>query len=321
MDSMNLKDFRPDQHDFDSDEPEFNEDDAQMTESGYHEEINTLKIDKLSNKITIISIIIPVMIGAILAFAYLDMKERVVDVDQTKQSQVDQITMQLEEKLNALDVKIAKNRFDLENSLPDLQEKNIALEGQLSKLNTTKADNKKIQADFSKLNKKVTANAASDKTILANMDKIGKKTTAAIASNQSQFEKTAKQIKNEITLFKEEFDARLLELSDYEQQIGLLRKDLSLLDKKFKRMEQAQVSQADLTKETDLLKKDIAAQKKTFAQQLVILEDKLAADIIALKKKMGVQKSSAAAPVQKPKPQVNIEPTLPNKVSQQPLAQ
>ena len=79
MDSMNLKDFRPDIPDFDADEESLKQNKRQGSASIYHEEINTLKIEKLSNRVTIISIIIPCLISAILIFAYLDMKERVVD--------------------------------------------------------------------------------------------------------------------------------------------------------------------------------------------------------------------------------------------------
>jgi Zn-dependent M16 (insulinase) family peptidase len=132
MDSMNLKDFKTEDLPDHSDQ---GHGDIPLSGSNFPEEINALKIDKLSNKVTIISIIIPVMIGAILVFAYLDMKEQVVGVNQTKQSQVEQISRQLEEKLNALDVKIAKNRFDLDSVLPELKKKTTALDGRITKIN------------------------------------------------------------------------------------------------------------------------------------------------------------------------------------------
>ena len=322
MDSTNLRDFRPDRDDFES-EPDDSGSDLKTGEpigdSGdYQQEINTLKIDKLSNKITIISILIPVMIGAIIAFAYIDMKERVVDVDQTKQSQVDQITKQLEEKLNALDVKIAKNRFDLENTLPELKEKTTALDGHLTKLNSTKADNKKIQAQISQLKSQATANA---KNAAARFDKIDEQTASAIQNSRTEFDKTASQIREDINLFKEEFDARLLELSDYEEQIGLLRKDLSLLDKKFQRMEQDQLKKSQLTAETAQLKKDIRLQKELIDKQMIVLEDKLAAEIGSLKAKISRLTKPVQTPAPKPAPQVNIEPSQPGGVKQEPLAQ
>ena len=235
MDSMNLKDFRSDNPDLDAEDKTLKQTDSEIPASMYHEEINTLKIDKLSNRVTIISIIIPCLIGVILLYAYLDMKKRMNDVDLTKQTQVEKLSQQLEEKLNALDVKIAKNRYDLDNQLPGLNKKTVALEGKILKLDGTKADSKIIKGQLIKLDKRVANNANQNKTLVQTIERINRQTLLAIKENQNQFNKTAKQIKDEINLFKEEFDARLLELSDYEQQIGELRKDFSLLDKKYKR--------------------------------------------------------------------------------------
>ena len=55
-----------------------------------------------------------------------------------------------------------------------------------------------------------------------------KSVNAAMAENKKLFESQASIIKDEINLFKEEFDARLLELSQYQEQIGELGKNLSL---------------------------------------------------------------------------------------------
>jgi len=222
--------------------------DSSIEGAVYHEEINTLKIDKLSNRITIISIIIPCIIGAILVFAYLDMKERVVDVDQTKNTQVERISQQLEEKLNALDVKIAKNKFDLDKQLPQITAKQTAFEGKMTKLAAAKADSKSVKSMMAKVEGKIVSNTKHDKALNTQVATLKKKLDTTLAENNTKVEKTVSQIKEEITLFKEEFDARLLELSNYEQQIGELKKDFSLMDKKVRRQEQESLSQADMDK-------------------------------------------------------------------------
>ena len=329
MDSMNLKDFRPSEADLLPDQSSPENNGNQIEGSSYHEEMNTLKIDKLSNKITIISIIIPVMIGALLIFAYLDMKERVFDADQTKQNQVDQMSKQLEEKLNALDVKIAKNRFDLENTLPDLQQKTIALDGQLAKLNNNKAEKETIQTQFSSLLQKVDTNTNQDKLTIAAIEKMKNDILATVKTNQKQLDKTAQQMKEEITLFKEEFDARLLELSDYEQQIGVARKDLSLLDKKYKRLEQEQLSKELFNTQIDQIKKDMASQYDAYTQEINRLENKLATDSAQLKNKIDQlagsvpsnNKSKQPVTNTKPTPQVNINPSSSSGIKQKPLNQ
>jgi len=284
---------------------------TEIPSSPYHGDINTLKIDKLSNRVTIISIIIPCLIGAILIFAYLDMKERVVDVDQTKQSQVDKISQQLEEKLNALDVRIAKNRYELDNSLPELITQNTSFDSQLTKLAALKADSKPVNAQFSKLKTRISKNTNQDKTTLQTIERIKKETFAGIQKNQTHFDTAAKQIKDEITLFKEEFDARLLELSDYEQEIGELRKNLSLMDKKVRKIEQENLSQTALDRQMNQLKKDLAEELTQMNQKLTTNISRLHRDLDHLLKT--TSKST------KPSAQVNIDSTGSVNIEEEPL--
>lgn len=127
MDQNSLGNFRNDISNL-SDEPEKQKSEGTASQAAmYHQEINTLKIEKLSQRITIISIIIPCIIIAILAFAYIDMKERVVDVDENQGSHVEQIARTLEEKLNALDVRIAKATFDLDEKLALIEKRATSL--------------------------------------------------------------------------------------------------------------------------------------------------------------------------------------------------
>ena len=204
----------------------------------FHQEANTLKIEKLANRVTIISVIIPCLIIAVLGFAYLDMKERVVDVDETKKVQVAEMGKRVEAKLNALDVRIAKNRFDLDKAVPDMKARDQALENQMAKLTASKADLNSMESALAKLSKQIQANSGQDKATVKAMEKLNKQLLAAIKANTDQVGKTATRIKEEMQLFKEEFDARLLELSDYDQQIAQLGKKISLMDKGFKTLEQ-----------------------------------------------------------------------------------
>ncbi|MCP4721771.1 MAG: hypothetical protein GY860_20110, partial [Desulfobacteraceae bacterium] len=214
--------------------------------SEYHQEINTLKIEKLSNRVTIISVIIPCLICAILIFVYLDMKERVVDVDVTKNLAVENMARQMEEKLNALDLRIAKNKFDFDQQLPLLTKKEQALENQVAKMSVSKADVKTYKAAMAALEKKIKKNTSQNKSNLVAMKAINLQLQTSITDNNTQFKEKAGQIKNDITLFKEEFDARLLELSAYEEQIGHLRKSISLIDKKLKEINLEKISKKEL---------------------------------------------------------------------------
>ncbi len=316
MDSMDLKDFKPDNQDFDSDD--------EITDSTYHQEINSLKIDKLSNRVTIISIIIPCLIGAILIFAYLDMKERVVGADLTKKNQFETISQQLEEKLNALDVKIAKNSFNFDNKMPELEKKNISLEGQIAKLSTLKADNKNIKSLFSKIENRIDNNTNQNKTTGLAIQKINKQTLAAIKNNKIELKKATQEIEEDTKLFKKEFDARLVELSNYEQQIDELRKNISLLDKKYKKIDQDYGTQTSLNQETSEkiyeLENSVKTLTKNLDKQLTTLNQRLTANISRLQKDIDLMLQIAPKP-NKPKPQINIDSSGPVEIKEESLTQ
>ncbi len=313
---MNLKDFKPDNQDFDSDD--------EITESTYHQEINSLKIDKLSNRVTIISIIIPCLIGAILIFAYLDMKERVVGADLTKKNQFEKISQQLEEKLNALDVKIAKNRFNFDNKLPELEKKNISLEGQIAKLSTLKADNKNIKSLFSKIENRIDNNTNQNKTAGLAIQKINKQTLDAIKNNKIELKKATREIEEDTKLFKKEFDARLVELSNYEQQIGELGKNISLLDKKYKKIDQDHSTQTNLNQKISEkiyeLESSVKTLTKNLDEQLTILNQRLTANISRLQKDIDLILQIAQKP-NKPMPQINIDSSGPVEIKEESLTQ
>ena len=198
----------------------------------FQQEANTLKIEKLSQRVTIISVIIPCIIIAILAFVYMDITNKVVDVDQTQANLMAQVSQDLEIKLNALDVRIAKATHALDEKLTTHETKRQALENQTAKISTAKVDLKTMKAALAKLDKRINANADQDKSTLATTERINQQLLSSIGKNSSNFKAVSGQIKKEFHLFKKDFHARLLELSAYEQKIAQLTKDTSLLDKK-----------------------------------------------------------------------------------------
>jgi predicted nucleic acid-binding Zn-ribbon protein len=321
MDSMRLKDLRPGHLDFDEGDDALEDNDNPIPATAYHQEINTLEINKLSNRVTIISIIIPCLIIAILVFAYLDIKERVIDVDLTKQSQVEKIALQLEEKVNALDVRIAKNTYDLDTALPELTQKDVSLEGRITKFADAKADTKSVTDQFTKIEKRIADNASQNKNILKAMENSNKQTLSSLAETRAQFDQAAAKIKNEITLFKEEFDARLLELSDYELQIGELRKDFSLLDKKQRRLEQESISQLSLEERAKQLETNFNTLMKNMDVRIETLDKKLNTNMSRLQKDLDRLSSTPVSTGSKPKPHINIDSSGSVIIEEKPLTE
>jgi chromosome segregation ATPase len=320
MDSMNLKDYRSDPSSLPREDEVGN-----LQPSEYHQEINTLKIEKLSNRITIISVIIPCLICAILIFVYLDIKERVVDVDTTKKLQVEEITRQFEEKLNSLDIRIAKNKFDFDQNLPQLTKKEQALENQVAKMAASKADAKTLDIAIAKLDKKIGSNAVQNKKNVKALEEINQQLLAAIKENNVQFKKRAGQIKEEITIFKKEFDARLQELLAYEDQIGILRKNTSLLDKKINELAQEKTSAKDLDKRLIQFNQSLEKRIQDLDKKL---EQKISKMTVKPEKSLSGP-SSPKSPVNKiekkestdnkPEPQIDMGKIISDSISQESL--
>jgi chromosome segregation ATPase len=255
MDLMSLKDYRTDAADLPREDP-----DTPTPSSLYLKDRNALKIDKLSIRVTIISIILPILIGAVLFFIYLDMKDQVMDVDSAKNTRVEHLSRQMEEKLNALDIRIAKNRFDLDEKLPVLEQKTGSLEQQLEKLAASKADVSVLEAELTELgdqlarqDRRIQNNADQDQANLAELERINSSLRSAMDENQGQFEKEVRTLKQEITSLQalkqevaslqtqsqaqislqEQLDEKRLDLERLQKQVSLLEKQHQELENQF----------------------------------------------------------------------------------------
>ena len=86
----------------------------------YREELNDLKIEKLSNRVTLISVLLPCLIGAIIAYAYYDFKNSVTTLQNSGISQLETLVKDFEVKINAIEVDLAKMKFSMEKDIPEL---------------------------------------------------------------------------------------------------------------------------------------------------------------------------------------------------------
>ncbi len=193
----------------------FDDADTKSDYSTHQEEANTLRIDKLSNRVTIISIIIPCIIGAILIFGYRDMQETVIDANNEKQSKVLEVTQQFGEKTNALDVELAKMRSLLEKTIPEINKKITKIEAGLAEFSAKKAEKKKTEQDINWIKTKIDQVVKSEKDYK----------TFTTASNNRFTTDIAKLAK----LLKKESD----KMEEYENMVATTLKNLSILEKKY----------------------------------------------------------------------------------------
>ncbi len=308
---MSLKDFHSDA----SDLSEENDDDS-IASSSYLQELNTLKIDKLSNRVTIISVMLPIFIGVVLFFIYLDIKEQVVDADISKKNQVAHLLRQSEEKLNALDVRIAKNQFALDEKLPMLEKKLLSLENQAAKLIASKVDAAdmdtsigRLDAALNRLDQRIQNNANQDKANVAQMERINTSLQSALQTYQEAFEKTTRGLEEKISALAENMDARMVDLQT-------LQKNISLLDKKIRDVENQILTRKELARR-------FADLQTALDKAVSDLEQKIKTPALASPPASGDQpkKETTQPPDTPPQPLLDTEAPASDTISEDTLSQ
>lgn len=137
----------------------FEGDDEPVSEQTlYQEEAKDRRVEKLSHRVTIISILIPVIIGAVFYITYRDISNRVSQSQDTGALEIQNLSAQLEEKYAALSAKYGDLEASLSQKLEALEkaDKNLKdslkeAEDTVNKINTTKADKKDQQDAIAKI--------------------------------------------------------------------------------------------------------------------------------------------------------------------------
>lgn len=78
-------------------------------------EINEMRLEKISQRVTLISIMIPVLIVIVLVIAYLDIKKRVVQTEDSGTFEFQKLSADLESRFSSLSVRQAKIEETLES--------------------------------------------------------------------------------------------------------------------------------------------------------------------------------------------------------------
>ena len=127
--------------------------------SRFQEEMKNIRIEKLSNRITFISVLIPCLIGIIIFIAYLDIKKRVTTIHDTGTMEVQSLSKDLETNLSSL----SSQYKQLENSLHKIENNISSLQGEIKEATTAiryirsarKTDDKKLNTSITNLEKKI----------------------------------------------------------------------------------------------------------------------------------------------------------------------
>jgi methyl-accepting chemotaxis protein len=104
-------------------------------ESALPPEINELKLEKISQRVTLISILIPVLIVIVLVITYLDIKKRVTQTEDIGAIEFRKLSSDLESRFSSLSVRQAKIEEVMEKMTEQSTQASAAIQVQLGKMN------------------------------------------------------------------------------------------------------------------------------------------------------------------------------------------
>lgn len=260
--------------------------DADVDEAPEASQVDELRMEKLSQRVTMISILIPVLVVVVLIIAYMDIKQRVIRTEDTGVSGVQNLSKDMESRFSTLSLRQAKleellkNTSDTNNqSLAKIQVNLKKLEDRLKGIGKGLTSKKDLNAKLDPMNKKIeNLSGAMDERI------------AGFTEVNQQMQTTLSQIGET--------------LSDRGNQIKQLQEKVNGLD-------QAKIDKSalDLTMKLEMLK-----IKQSFITRL----DEIEAKIKALETKMKSQSKDAPVPQKIPAKPV---PTAPGsgQIKEQPI--
>ncbi|MFC1814816.1 hypothetical protein ACFL0M_02510 [Thermodesulfobacteriota bacterium] len=107
--------------------------DDESPDTQLQEDVENLRIDKLSQKINLFAILIPCLLGVVLVFGYLDVKKRFENVHSLGTSDVQTLSKDLDSKFSSLSVRQSKIEALLAKKLSDIEKIVARLEKNLDK--------------------------------------------------------------------------------------------------------------------------------------------------------------------------------------------
>jgi uncharacterized phage infection (PIP) family protein YhgE len=258
--------------------------DADVEEAPVVSQVDELRMEKLGQRVTMISILIPVLIVVVLVIAYMDIKQRVIRTEDTGVSGVQKLSQDVESRFSTLSLRQAK----LEELLKQTSEKDDQSLAQ-------------IQVNLKKLEDRVKGvgrNLASKKDLDTKVDAIQKKidnVSNAMDENQANVTQINSQMQTKLSQMGETLENRDNRIAQLETQLAGL--DQEKIDK----------SALDLAISLEALK-----IKQSLKSQL----DDIDARLKALETRIKTQSRSVPAPRSIPsKPIPSVKPQQPSSPS------
>lgn len=229
----------------------------------YHDEMWGLEresqIQRLNLRITLLSVLLPCLLGAILLFAYLEFNDKLNKSMTMGSGQVEALSVNMEDKIASLSDQYGELEKLLSESIANLKKTNALIENDLRKnqretkqLTTSKVDKKALEQAI----KKESAHTAKTLEALRNelngqkqaVEKLNETLNKEVVQSAQAIEaletdrkrqSSAIKILSEHKLDKEDVGNILKEkLTGYEEKISLLRKEIKALKSELSKVQQ-----------------------------------------------------------------------------------
>ena len=251
------------------------DDEAESEQTLYREEAKDRRVEKLSHRVTIISILIPVIIGVVFYITYRDITSRVSQTQDTGAMEIQNLSTQLEENLAALSAKYADLEGALTQKLAALEKVDKAMKSNLkkaedtvAKIKATKADKKDQQDAIAKIDAAVTPLRQELKDL---------------KSVTTDLQTLEKDLKQQLSTISANMDKSLTDVAKI--QTGLSTLSAQKLDK-------------------DALQLELLKARKIFQRDLEVTKSSIDQRLASMLRKIKDLEKLAKAPLGSPKPSV-----------------
>ena len=168
------------------------------------EEIHDLRVEKLSKRITRISILIPCLIVVITLAVYFDLKKSISLTDSTGSMGVKGLSKELESKFSSLSLRQANLEDDLTKRIEAIEKSTASIQANLNKATTAikyirsarKTDNEKFESSITTLDKKLSPLPGDLETMASDLKNIDNTVNNQLANISQTIGSAKKDLKN-----------------------------------------------------------------------------------------------------------------------------
>ena len=238
--------------------------DEESPDSQFQEDIEELQAIKLNKRITRMSILIISLTGAIILFAYIDLKKNLFKINRSGNTEIQTLSKGMQSKFSSLSLQQAKFEEILAKAIAPLENAVKSLKVNLKETSTAikyirsarKTDNKKTVDAIEATNKTLASVSQKIETLASDMNQVNQKYKIELSSLSRMttgMEHHIQKIQAELdTLSSSQLDKKRLdiELSNerkmFQKTLAQLKNNienqLSIIEKKIRELEKIKVS-------------------------------------------------------------------------------